>query len=425
MAHHSPSLLRAAAGLLVRAAAIIAAVALPVAAQETTMRSLVNEPGTWHPWTCGTISANELKLLGFTTADANAFKTRLKQIADVFRASPVWTPPLGVNPALTASLFGPSTNYPYPKGLKGQPLAGMILMGSFEHFEMIRTVDGKQQRERAVGDETVHIIIDVNSLPRGGGVNMLKDEEGEFSLDPVRTADVGGFPTYGDLLVITTNGRPIWTPVSRERYLKALIAARRPTAASAEVYIAAQQKQYDAFLTPEATAARQAKYRGAIDKVASKGAAAVEHERRYWERDEADQLAALKRGASRDPKISPLAGVAAGVKSAEDELATMSPADRGGPACLLDDRNDPTRSGLVAMGTPKCVPLVGKNPNFFDPLLPRSVPQIVIVHNFLGLAKRWKEGRPTGDKMGSLDTWTTYEVFNKTDWQKVAAQIGK
>ncbi len=165
------------------------------------------------------------------------------------------------------------------------------------------------------------------------------------------------------------------------------------------------RRQYEAFVAPDAYAARQAKYKAAVDKMASKGAAAVEHERRYWERDEADTLARLKRGASHDPKDSAFAGVIAGLKAAEEQLASMSPADRSGPAYLLEDMRDPTKSGLVAMGTPQCKPLVGKNPNFFDPGLPRSVPQIIVVTRFKSLEKIWK-ARPARPEEGlprSLD----------------------
>jgi hypothetical protein len=158
--------------------------------------------------------------------------------------------------------------------------------------------------------------------------------------------------------------------------------------------------------------------------MASKGAAAVEHERRYWERDEAETLAGLKRGASHAPD-STYGGVIASVKAAEEQLAAMPPAERSGPACFIEARSDPTKSGLVAMGTPTCMPLVAKNPNFFDPQLPRSVPQIIVVNEFRRLEKVWKEGRPSENKTGSLDIWTTYEVFRQTDWQKVADQIGK
>jgi len=383
--------------------------ALSAGAEKTTTRTLSNEPHTWRPWTCNGLPASDLKLLGFTLSDANAFKTRLQQIADIFRKAPVWNPPMGVYPHLSGSLLGPPAYIPYAKKLKYHPIAGYIMMGSFKH----------------IGGETLFIMIYVNLMPGGGGVNMLSDDEGEFYEDPVRTADIGGFPTYGDKLIIAKNGRPLWTPISRERYLKAFIAKQRPVAANAERYIAEQQKQYEAFVAPAASSARQAKYKAAIDKMASKGAAAAEHERRYWERDEADMLAVLKRGASHDPKDSSVAGLIAGVKAAEEQLAAMPPAERSGPACLLDAWSDPTMNALVAMGTPKCIPLVGKNPNFFDPQLPRSVPQIIVVARFRDLQKTWKKGRPGENKKGPLDFWTTYEAFRQTDWQKVADQVGR
>jgi hypothetical protein len=405
------------------ALAVILLTAAPAPGAQDEIRTLANEPGKWQPWTCGTLSQNDIKSYGLTLSDVNAFMTRLRQIAEVFRSSPVWNPPIGVDPSLSGSLFMPWT--PSPAAKKNQPIAGTIMMGSFDHYEVIRHKGGREQHERYVGEETSHIMIDVNLLPKGDGVNMLGDKEGEFYEEPVRTADINGFPTYGDRLIIVKNGRPVWTPVSRERYLKAFIAKRRPEAANAERYIADQRKQYEAFVAPDAYAARQAKYKAAVDKMAPKGAAAAEHERRYWERDEADTLAQLKRGSSHDPKDSSFAGVIAGLKAAEEQLASMSPVDRSGPACLLEDLRDPTKSGLVAMGTPQCKPLVGKNPNFFDPSLPRSVPQIIVVDRFRSLEQAWIKGRPDESKKGPLDLWTTYEVFHRTAWQKVAGHIGR
>ncbi len=420
MAMRSARLFRAAVGVLMLTAV------LPAAAQKSTMRSLPNEPGKWRPWAFNKFSSSDLKLLGFTLPDARAFETQLKQIAEIFRTSPIWNPPMGVDPSLNGGVFGPGEYSPYAKKLPYRPIGGYIMMGSFEHFEVVQTTGGQEQHERYVGDETPHIMFHVNWLPRGAGVNSLTDDDGVLSEQPARTADIGGFPTYGDLLVITRNGRPIWTPASRERFLKAFIARHRPDAANAEMYIADQQKKYAAFAAPEATSARQAKYKAEIDRMASKGAAAVEHERRYWERDEAETLAGLKRGASHDPKDSSFAGVIAGVKAAEEQLAAMPPAERSEPACFLEARSDPTKSGLVAMGTPRCVPLVTQNPNFFDPQLPRSVPQIIVVSQFRRLEKVWKGGRPSENKAGlGLDVWTTYEAFRQADLQKVADQIGK
>src|SRR5450830_1291164 len=243
-------LFRAAVGVLILTAA------LPAAAQNSTARSLTNEPGKWKPWTFINLSSSDLKILGFTLPEGRAFETRLRQIAEIFRTSPVWTPPMGVDPELVGGHFGPGEYPPYTKKLTYRPIGGYIMMASFEHFEVIRTAAGQEQHERYVGGETLPIMFHVNWLPRGAGVNSLTDADGGLYEQPVRTADIGGFPTYGDLMVITTNGRPIWTPVSRERFLKAFIAKRRPDAANAEQFIADQQMKYDAFVAPEATVAR-------------------------------------------------------------------------------------------------------------------------------------------------------------------------
>lgn len=395
------------------------------AGDQTTLRSLPNEPGKWRPWTCGDLSASDLKNLGFSRTDADSFKARLQQIAEIFRLSPVWNPPLGVDPSLSGSFFGPSSYFPYAKKRKGQPIAGIIMMGCFDHYEVIRTTGGKEQREHEVNGETSHIMVDVNWLPGGDGVNMLSDDEGEFYEEPVRTADIGGFPTYGDRLIVAKNGKPLWKPITRERFLKAFIAKHRSNAANAEIYIAEKQKELDAFIAPAAVAARQAKYKAAIEKMASKGAPAVEHERRYWERDEADNLAALKRGASHNPKENSFAAVIASVKTAEEQLGSMSPAERSAPAAFLEDLKDLSKTGLVPAGTPKSKALVGRNPEFFDPQLPRSVPQIIVIQRFRGLEKTWSKGRPDENENGSLDLWTTYEAFRQADWKKLAEQIGR
>lgn len=393
------------------------------AGAEDTMRVLPNEPGKWRPWRCGSLSKNELKAYGLSQSDVTAFQARLQQIAGLFRSSPAWSPPIGVDPSLSGSLFMPWAASPAAK--KSLPIAGTIMMGSFEHYEIIRTEWGNGEHERYVGGETAHIMIDVNALPKGGGINMLSDKQGEFYEEPARTADLFGFPTYGDVLIIAKNGRPVWTPISRERFLKAFIAKRRVEAANAERYIADQQQKYQAFVAPDAYAARQAKYQAAVDKMAARGAAAAEHERRYWERDEADTLNRLKRGASLDPQDSPFAAQIAGLKAAEEQLGAMSSTDRSAPACLLEDLRDFTTSGLVPMGTPHCKPLVGKNPNFFDPRLPRSMPQIITVQRFRALEQAWGKGRPDENSNGTLDLWTTYEAFYRTDWHKVADQIGR
>jgi len=228
------------------------AVALTVllTAQQGELRILANEPGKWRPWSFSGAapSPGELRRLGATAADVAAIQARIKGVADVLHAAPVWLSPMGVDAHLSGSVSAPIvlSTQPY------QPLAGYILMGSFEHFEIAQ---GKEPYEHAVAGETLLMSIDFNVVPSFRGGVPLKDDRGEFTREPQRASDILGFARYGDLLVIATNGRPLWIPVSRERFLKAFIAKRRGEAALAEASIADQQKKLDEFKKPESAAA--------------------------------------------------------------------------------------------------------------------------------------------------------------------------
>jgi hypothetical protein len=399
------------------------AVVVLLAGQQGTLRTLSNEPGKWHPWSFqgGDPSPGELRRLGATAADVTAIRTRIKQVADILHATPVWVTPMGVDAHLSGSVSAPIV----PGAQPYQPLAGSILFGSYEHFEIAQ---GAEPYEHTVAGETLLISIDFNHVPifHSGGI-LLKDDRGEFAREPQRSPDLVGFQNYRDLIVIATNGRPLTVPVSRERFLKAFIAKRRGEAALADTYIADQQKKLDEFKKPEAAAARQAKYAEKVAAVAAKsGAQAADHERKYWERDEADTLRDLTKGASRDPAVSRQAAIIAGLKAAEDQLAAASPDDRQKQACYVDSAADPSKSGLTPMGTPGCGPLISQNLEYFDPKLPRSVIQIITASQFGEAEKIWHKGRPAaGSTSGSLDMWTTWEAFRTADWKTIVDMIGK
>ncbi len=390
-----------------------------LAGQQGKLLFLSDEPGKIRPYSYQPFSPAELRRLNATAADAKTFAAHVKEIADLFRDSPVWNPPIGVDVLVSAQASVPSTTR------KNQPLAAGLLAGCFEHLQ-IKEADGSLG-EKFVAGETNLLMVSVNMVPDvGRAIVSLSDADGQFLKMPAATGDMGGLPVYEDVLVIAPPERPLWAPVSRERYLNAFIATRRREAATAEASITDQQRKLDAFLSPDATATRQEKYKAAVEKLRAKGEAAMEHERRYWERDEADSLAALRKGASRDPKISRQAATIAGLKLAEDDLAAMVPSQRADQACYVDASADPLKSGLVPSGTSGCAPVVTMNPAFFDPQSARSAVQIVMVEGFGPLVSLWKKGRPpAGTTDGSLDSWTTYEVLRTTDWKKLAAVLGK
>lgn len=61
--------------------------------------------------------------------DARAFETQLKQIAEIFGTSPIWNPPMGVDPSLNGGVLGPAEYSPYAKKLPYRPIGGYIMFG--------------------------------------------------------------------------------------------------------------------------------------------------------------------------------------------------------------------------------------------------------------------------------------------------------
>src|SRR5215471_5733887 len=168
--------------------------------QQGTLRFLPDEPGVIRLYKFGAFSPADLRRLGGTAADAKTFEANVKQIADVFRDSPVWNPPRGVDVLVSGQAVVPSIVR------KNQPLAAGLLVGSFEHLQ-IKEANGTLGGKFVAGETTL-LVVDVNQLPTAGGtVASLRDEGGAFLKIPSRTAEMNGFPVYGDLLVITAPGR--------------------------------------------------------------------------------------------------------------------------------------------------------------------------------------------------------------------------
>src|ERR1051326_6020694 len=149
------------------------AAVLLLAGQKGTLRFLPDEPGVMRPYKFETLSPADLRRAGAAAADASAFEARVTQIAEVFRNSPVWNPPKGVDVLVTAHATVPSG------ARKNQPLAAGLLVGSFEQLR-IKEGDGTLGR-KFVGGETVLLAVNVNQVPTlGSSVASLSDEAREF-----------------------------------------------------------------------------------------------------------------------------------------------------------------------------------------------------------------------------------------------------
>jgi hypothetical protein len=168
----------------------------------------------------------------------------------------------------------------------------------------------------------------VNDITRiwSGLERWARDEQGQMYWEPARDGERGGFPYYStDVVVLTNIARPIIVPVSRERVLRHELATHRKT------------------------------------------------------------LAALHASQSELRATS-----AACVAAVEGRLAALSATERAAPAHLSLVAPPGTPRGarctyLVDADAPHARRIAVENPDFFDPSLPRTAVQLIMVdHSALG-----------------------------------------
>jgi hypothetical protein len=99
------------------------------------------------------------------------------------------------------------------------------------------------------------------------------------------------------------------------------------------------------------------------------------------------------------------------------QLSDLKTGEREQPACYLRSLQEPGMrtggfEGVVAMGTPGCIPVARLNPALIDTKLPRTALQLVVVQTFMDIEA---SGYP--DKR--VDSWTTLNIIMETDWSKV------
>ena len=147
-----------------------------------------------------------------------------------------------------------------------------------------------------------------------------EDAQGVMYWEPPRQPDVKGFPSYGKgFVVITKSERPIFVPVARERVMRLVIENGKKTLA-------------------------------------------------------------MMTGPHQQAQVEPMKAC---VAKLEQELASLSPADRAGPAYLTMGRvpgRDPICDPFSSASDRQARRIIAENPNFYDKSLPPSAIQVVFVN---------------------------------------------
>lgn len=339
-------------------------------------KSLPDAPGVWKPWKGLTAVPSARAEAGVTAAQVKAFEAEMLTLNGIVaRATGVATP-VGYSVETWAHLsswkapaHGPG--HPGPRTL---PMSGGLSFGAFPIFEYVR--NGKTIREdtgeTALQDFVVNTIDKAifrpNRVEEWGAVNQ------DAFLLPARKGEIAGLPRYGDSLIVARDPDALFTPLGLGA---ALEIVRMERAGSVAEYRESREK-YATQLAQVRDPARRARRL----KEAADGAAAMPDPAAFIAMVEA-ALAAEE--ASIVSALSPAGSASTSLADAERALgevtswlSEMTPAERAEPACYVEQGRG-LRARFKAAPAAGCVPLVRPNYAYFNPALPRSAPQVILI----------------------------------------------
>jgi hypothetical protein len=273
-----------------------------------------------------------------------------------------------------------------------------------------------------IDGETSHLLVDVNQVPVTAGPPWMKDEAGEFFPLERHASPWPGTTLIGRTLLVLPPGRPEpYAPVSRERVLRAFIAAHAEAERRVQNTLKARRQELDDYLSPANEPRRRAEIeqemRGFMNRNRQDEATA----RARAEAIDGNYIEKLRRAAE-PPPDDPLYEELRTVRALRDELERMPPAQRESPAWVSAALAYPWQPLLREPGSAGAVPVVRVDPAWFDRQLPRTTLQLLTVGRLDEIAEKAHTARA---KAG--DPWTAANrvnllVLQQTDWAALARE---
>lgn len=338
------------------------------------------ESGPWRPWSfTGIASARQAR--GATAADVQAWQATLQGLGAIVKRAPAVAQPIGFAAELWGNLDGYYAGPGEPAG-KAVPLAGALSFAAFPLVEFTR--NGRLMNEDLKGGETETMGFAVNAIGR----EMFSSQfPGEWSgeevagfTEPKMGEPYAGLTRIDDVFVVKKGEKPLWVPMAIADAVAPVVAQRRRVFENRRDSYAKQQAAFTTWSTPEARAARRAEWAQTAKDLGPKGPGFVAD----MEKSDAE----IEK--SRRTSLAPGGPDERGVKDAEREwqeadaiLAPLSPAARTAPACYDTSARVLASKFRAAAGAPRsCLPLVTTNWDYFDRMLPRAAPQVVMITGF-------------------------------------------
>jgi hypothetical protein len=322
------------------------------------------------------VEASNTPRYGLKPAEASAFHASLGRFRDLLLAQPVFHPTVGMFVEGYVRADGGGTV------VKTEPVRGH---GRILYYPYVLNPKTKQTFRMIASDWVIEVFIN-NPL---GALGM----SGKYFYEPKPAGQLGGFPVYRDdrlneAIILSTSGKPLWSPLTREEYLRICIEEIEKQIANEKAEMAKNR----ANLSPAQLAILSPKDRAEIEKLLSDNPAASMFEQK--------------------------------LKLHQDALARMSPEERAMQAQYGDPGNsNPLSPQLAEIGKRGIgSPYVKVNSNWFDPSRPRSDIQLIIVKCWYG---GMNPDHPAIDEWGNVANLRIWETLHTSDWKAIGAALSK
>lgn len=397
------------------AAVVCAALLVPLSvAGQVTYR--LNDPGRWRPWQFTAI-ASARRDRAATAAEVQAFEARLVELSQIIKRAPVVAQPVGFVVGTHGYLAGYAATAPGQPTGRAVPLAGGLGFGAFSLFETVR--NGKTIVEEGIATELLY--FEVNQI-QGASYGAQKPAEwgaldSEAFIEPSPASAFGGHPRIGDVFPIKKNPKPLWMPFSLGESLEPVVTLRREEFEHRRDTYNKEVAEFGTWQTPAARAARRAGWEKSAGMMPN-GADFLKNMEKADVEIEGATRARLAPGGTQAKSV---AAAEREFREAETSLAALSQEARTAAACYDATATTLSLRFRVAVDAPpSCRALVRPNWAYFDPKLPRSAPQVVMLGLFTRClsADSMKETNPSGCVVNR-------KLVETLDWDAVLAWLDR
>ena len=319
-------------------------------------------------------------------------EAKLQQFVAIVLRDPALRPPVGFDFRTGTHAYAP----PRPHAPLAYTMIGLLYFYTY--------MPGPRGQLGSIRPEPISMygfFVHANHISSvfDGRERWQTDERKLTYWEPREIRKVAGFPQYSSgAIVLKRNPRPIWVPVSREWALQRELAqARKNLDAVAESAAAARAFDPTAALEkwlrerPEREREMEKSY---VEMKQSNPEVAEKIRANFFDLEKRVEQT-MREVAERQKTAPPYniarieaqrRGVDKCIGYLEGELARLSPADRAAPAYVSHKTYDlkrpsppPGCSQVVDADFPDATRIVTENPDYYDPALPPSAIQLILV----------------------------------------------